>query len=68
MKTKLPIFVAVVLILMLAASAFLGIHWLPTVFTYLSSFLSGGALCAFKILCFIIGAVFLGILLLHNKN
>ena len=63
MKTKLPIFVAVVLILMLAASAFMGIHWLPTVFTHLSSFLSGGALFAFEILCFIIGAVFLGILL-----
>jgi hypothetical protein len=63
MKTKLPIFVGVVLILMLISSVLMGIYWLPDVFNYLSSYLSGGAFLAFKLLCGVIGAGLLGILL-----
>ena len=63
MKTKLPILVAVILILMLISSVLMGIWWLPGVFAYLETYLSGGAFPAFRLLCGVIGAGLFGILL-----
>lgn len=63
MKTKLSFCVITVLSLMALASVCMGVFWLPEVFSYLLSFLSGGALLLFGILCALIALIFLGILL-----
>ncbi len=63
MKTKMHIYVASVLALMIGASGLMGMLWLPGVFTYLLGFLSGGAFVLFQAHCGVIGAVFFGILL-----
>lgn len=63
MKTKLPIFVAAILILMLISSVGMGVWWLPGVFAYLEAYLSGGAFTVFRVLCAVIGAGLFGILL-----
>lgn len=62
MKTRFPGYVAAVLILTLVASFCMGGLWLPEVFSYLSSFLSGGSLLLFGTLCGLIALIFLGIL------
>lgn len=62
MKIKLPIYVAAVLILIIVASVLMGVLWLPGVFAYLSSFLSGGTFLMFSVLCVVIGVILFGIL------
>ena len=62
MKTKIHIYVASVLVIMLCGAALMGVLWLPGLFAYLAEFLPDNMMILLHILCGVIALVLFGIL------